>query len=253
MKKYGLLFSALLFANVCQPNGFTGRARTHFGPFSLQYDTDLSTKLVLSVAAALLATKIGYDISWHNTYTITTNNWYEVLVSKIKRNNILSINDSKLASIFSAADYDEILQMHIWINNAYGNWLTPWNWTNSLKESFEKLQIIEILTLYADLIAKKDTLTGSDVVKSFRCKYGSLSTYPLLLAYEIIDNHIQFIRTHSSHSLAYLLMNAVEPLNDFKVLLRQENEYQEEVQAKRTHDLQKEMINAIVASGCNRH
>ncbi len=252
MKKYGLLFSALLFANVCQPDGFTGRARTQFGPFSLQYDTDLSTKLVLGAAAVLLATKVGYDMSWHNTYTSQTNDWYNLLISAIERNNVSSLDHSKLASVFSAVDHDEILQMHLWVNNAYSNWLTPWNWTNCLKQNSEKLQIIEILTLYADLIAKQDTITGSDLVKSFRCKYGSLFIYPLLSAHEFIDIHVKFIHNLGNHHLKRLLMKAIEPLNNFKVLLRQENDYQQEVLAKRTNDLQKEMIQAIVVSGCRR-
>ncbi|MBP6892540.1 hypothetical protein KBB68_03070 [Candidatus Babeliales bacterium] len=252
MKKYSLLFSTLLFVNVCQPVGFTGRAKTQFGPFSLAYDTDLSTKLIICVATVALATKIGYDISWHDRYTTKTNDWYNLLISSIERNNISSLDHAKLISIFSAVDHDEILQMHLWVNNAYSNWLTPWNWTNCLKQSFEKLQIIEILTLYADLIAKKDTVTGFDLVKSFRCKYGSIFVYPLLSAYQIINDHVQFVRNLSCHLLKNILMSAIEPLNDFKVLLRQENEYQQEVLAKRTNDLQQEMINAIAASGCRR-
>lgn len=245
MKKYGLLFSMLLFTNVCQPDGFTGRVRTSWGPFSFIYETDLSTKLVISTAAVLLATKVGYDMSWHDTYRTKTNDWYNLLISSIERNNISSLDHAKLASVFSAVDHDEILQMHLWVNNAYSNWLTPWNWTNCLKQSFQNLQIIEILTLYADLIAKKDTVTGSDLVKSFRSKYSNSSTYPLIFAYTNMDNHIQFIRKLQNHPLQKILTSAIEYLNNFKILLRQENEYQQEIQTKRTNDLQEEMIGAI--------
>ncbi len=206
---------------------------------------EFSPTFVLSVTAILLAAKISYDLSWHNTYATRTQNWYEILTRTIERNDITSIEDSKLISPFSAVDHDEILQMHIWVNNAYNNWLTPWNWTGSLKTSFQNLQIIEILTLYADLIAKKDTVTGTEVVKSFRSKYSNSSTYPLIFAYTNMDNHIQFIRKLQNHPLQKTLTSAIEYLNNFKILLRQENEYQQEIQTKRTNDLQEEMIGAI--------
>lgn len=249
MKKYGLFLSALLLTSACFPDGFRGSASTGVGPVRINYTTDLSTSLVLGTTAALIACKIGYDLSWQSTYVTKTNNWYEMLICAVERNQITSINHPKLQSLFSTIDHDEILQMHIWVKNSYNNWLTPWNWTTALKLSFQNLKIIEILTLYADLFKQEENITGTAIVRAFRCKYGNISVYPLIFAYETIDAHIQFIRSLNNHSLEKLLSQTIDPLNNIKVLLRQENEYNTEVQTKRTNDLQQEMINAIHASG----
>ncbi len=244
MKKYGLLFSVLLFANACEAVNFKGIGTIGNKYINLRAEEDLSTTLVLSVVAAAIAIKIGYDLSWQSTYSTKTNHWYKLLTCTIERNHITSIIHPKLNSLFSAIDHDEIVQMQIWVDNAYNNWLTPWNWTNDLKDSFQKLQIIEILTLYADLVAKEDNISGIDVVKSFRNKYGNSSIYPLIFAYNMMNNHVQLIAQLGHHPFQGLLAKMTDSLNNFKVLLRQENEYQQEVQAKRMAELQQELINA---------
>ncbi len=252
MKKQNLLILILLTANACHPSKITGQVVTHWGPFSFSFSKDISTNLAVGVATVLLATKIGYDMSWHTTYVNASQNWYQALNCTVNQSHIKTIDDPRLISLFSIAEHDEILQMHVWVNKAFNNWLTPWNWTTSLKECFVQLQVVEILTLYADLFLKKDTLTGMEIVKAFRCKYGNNQTYPLLFGYTNIDNHIQLIQTLYDHPLAPLLRSTIEPLNNIKILLRQENEYQQEVIAKRNNDLQQELISATYASGCRR-
>lgn len=246
MQKIGIFFSILLMMNTVNIQAKTeGILTTMVGPFKIRSTQDLNEKHVLVVAAMILAAKIGYDVSWQNTYIEKTTNWYQMLDCTIQKNQITSIKDSKLQSLFKSLDHDEILQMHTWINNSYNNWLTPWNWTYSLQKSLQNLQIIEILTIYADLFAKEENITGQDIIKTFRSKFSTISCYPLLFAYEIIEKHIQCIRNIQNHPFADLISKAIEPLHNIKVMLREEAEYTAEMQAKRTHDLQQEMIQAI--------
>lgn len=244
MKKFKILLFALLLTNMMHST-VTITITSKSSNSRLQDSQGASINHLIGVVVVLLAAKIGYDLSWHNSYTTKTNSWHELLISTIEQNNITTIDHPKLLSLFSAVDHDQILQMHTWVSNSYNCWLKPWNWTASQKQSFEKLQIIEILTLYSDLVAKKDTIMGADLVKAFRCKYTGSSTYPLIFAYEMINNHIQFICNMHNHTLNQLLLSAIEPLKNFKILLRQENEYQEEVFTKETNESREKMIQEI--------
>lgn len=251
MKKYGILLSCLFLAHNIEPHTIFG-IDLNFYPFNVHTSQEIARTTLLSVAAVLLATKLGYDLSWHTTYTQNAHYWYYLLENTVSANNITSVSDARLKSLFSPVDHDDIMQLHKWLNNSYNCWLTPWNWTASQQESFQKLQVIEILTLYSDLIALQDQINGKEILKFCRNKYATMSFYPLIFGYSLIDQHLHFIARTKYNKLSGLLADMTNYLQNFKLLLRQEKEYQLEIQTKYTHDLQKELINATNNSGYRR-
>lgn len=251
MNKCGLFLICLLSANMTlSPSKVEFGAG--YGPCTVKTQTDISTNIMLGIVTILITSKIGYDLSWHATYAIKTHTWYELLKNTIEKNKITSIRHKKLQTLFSPVDYDEMLQIHTWINKSYNSWLTPWNWTESQKTSLQNLKIIEILTLYADLLAHNNQITGANIIKHFRRVYGAISIYPLCFGYDLIKTHLTLISTLKNHCFSALLENIVDDLHNFQVLLRQEQDYQVDCQAKQTNDLQKEMITAVHCNGMFR-
>ncbi|OGB86579.1 hypothetical protein A3J41_00075 [candidate division TM6 bacterium RIFCSPHIGHO2_12_FULL_38_8] len=245
MKKYGILLCSLLLAHQTCPSDSAG-INTNINPTPTDKENiDGKISILLSALTLLLATKIGYDMSWHTTYACKADNWYALLNNTVQKNQITCVTNEHLKSLFCPVDHDEIMQLHDWLNNSYNSWLKPWNWTESQQKSFNQLHAVEILTMYADLLPLQDTVTGKDLVKAFRNKYVALSIYPLVFAYEMIEKHLQFIAARKDLNLYALLQQIMPYLNNFKLLLRQEPDYALELQAKRTNDLQKETVLAI--------
>jgi hypothetical protein len=250
MKKIGLLCSLLLMSQMVF--SVDGRATTSFGPFTFQHRFSMSEKTVAIAVATALVAKILYDVSWHDQYAKSANVWYQLLTHTIESNNINSVGDPEMLKLKNLIEFDDVLQNNLWINNSYNSWLQPWNWTCSQQFAFKQLKIIEILILYADVLAEKETLTSEAVVKAMRSKFIAVSMYPLVYAHERLTDYAQFINSGNlgfcETRIKNLLSEMKSHINDFKNLLRQSKDYTDELSAKRTHELQEQMIAAQRAS-----
>jgi hypothetical protein len=249
--KIRIFILSLLMVHVSSPDiHFNTGYQGQYGGFS--HGSEISGKTVAMVVAAILAAKVAYDMSWHKEYESQAHHWYYLLHDTIARNSISSVQDASLLKLFAQPDFDSIMQYHAWMENSYNSWFCPWNWTASQKIAFNNLLAVEILTMYADLIALGDQVTGQDVLQSLRAKYACVSIYPLVLSYERMEQHSKFIQLNAANLcnavISTLLQQMATYLDRFKVLLRQEKDYLAELQMKRTHDLQKELIGAVRAS-----
>lgn len=248
MKKYGFLLSCLLTFNLTQAVPVDIEAGIGYGPFGfvLGKRLNVSQEIILGLVTVAITSKVAYDVSWHETYATTVNDWYATLRHCIHSNSIKSVDHAALHSCFSQCDRDDIMIMHHWLENSYGSWLCPWNWTASQKKALNIVQAIEVLTMYSDLVALGTQVSAEDVVTAGRkiC----LSMYPLIEFYGLIEGHIDFIKNSLSligdAQVQGLVTSMLPSLNNFKILLRQGKDYTEELQMKRTHDLQQAMVTA---------
>jgi hypothetical protein len=254
MKKYGLLLSCLLTFNVNKTVDVGLGTGFGWGPFKISFwqKMEIQNKILIGLVTAAITTKVAYDVSWHDTYATTVNGWYGQLKHCIQSNSIKSVDHAALHSCFSLCDRDDIIIMNRWLQDSYGSWFCPWNWTASQKKAQSRVKTVEILTMYSDLLACGDLVTGEKVVTSARNVCSCMSVYPLVDFYQMIECHIAFIKNGSldlNDAQVQVLVQSMLPyLEIFKVTLRQEKDYIEELQTKRTHDLQEQMIAAQRAS-----
>lgn len=256
MKKYGLLLSCLLTFNLSKTVPVEVGTGVSWGPFSilLRKRLDVSQEIILGLVTTAIVSKVAYDVSWHDTYVTTVNGWYGKLKHCIQSNSVDSVNHVALHNCFSQCDLDDIIIMNRWLQSSYGSWVCPWNWTASQKKALNIVQAIEVLTMYSDLLALGTEVSAEEVVTAARkiC----FSMYPLIEFYGLIEYHIDFIKNSSSLvcdlQVQDLVKSMLPCLNNFKVLLRQGKDYTEELQMKRTHDLQQAMVTAQQASNMYR-
>lgn len=251
MKKQLLIVTLFCFNQNSLPKVYhTGTVTTPVGNFSAR--TELSDKTVAYALCTIVAAKILYDVSWHNQYSNSVNNWYQTANNFIDDYRIQSVTDQTFKKIQHQIDVDEVLQYHVWIDNSYNNWLCPWNWTETQKTALIKCQAIATLILYADIIAD-GTLTDQEIIQKLQSKFITTSIYPLVQSGIMLDNTLQFISSNRfdccSPKIIKLLKELKPFLISYKNILRSSKDYIQEMQTKKTHDLQKELIQATRASG----
>ena len=251
MKKQILIFTLLCLSQGLKPEYYV--ATTVPTPFGTFFHTDrIAGSTIACVLSAMIVGKMLYDVSWHNQYFNYVKNWYQTTNNFIEYYNIKSVTDRKFIEIQNRIDLDELLKYNLWIDSSYNNWLCPWNWTNTQKMSLYKCQAITILVLYADIVANNDHLTKEEIVQALQSKFIITSIYPLIQSGIMLDRAIEFI-TSDKHdfcnSTINTLLQELKPfLIEYKNILRSNKDYITEIQTKRTHDLQQELIQATRAA-----
>ncbi len=263
MKKnsYFLVFLAMFCMPCVQGVPISFGAGTAYGPVYVGHQTDsnISSYTLAVVVGLVVAGKIAYDVSWHAEYVARVQNCYGSLKKCIDRHSVTTVEDSALQELASRSMKCEVVFLEQSLRNSYGSWLCPWNWTAQQKAMYHQIQVVAILTLYADLIALGDKVTGADVVQCTRQLFVPVSLYPCVHCYGELRRHISFIQSLSycdvllSNIETSLLRGMVPYLEQFVSLLAQQNEYVQELQTMKTHELQKEMNNNLMQALSRRH
>ena len=247
MKKQILIFALFCLNQSLKPTYLVrGTIPT---PFVTISRTDKIADMTLAyVLSAVIAGKILYDISWHNQYSNCVKNWYQTTNHFIQYYNIQSVTDKKFIEIQNHINLDDLLKYNLWIDSSYNNWLCPWNWTNSQKTTLYICQTVAILVLYADIVANNDQLTKQEIVQALQSKFIITSIYPLIQSGIMLDSALEFIASNKHDFCNSTINNLLQELKPFlieyKNILRSNKDYIAEIQTKKTHDLQQELIQA---------
>jgi len=247
----------VLLAMICTPCVYSVPlnfgAGQGFGPIYVgaQTEGNVSSYALAVVVGLMVAGKIAYDVSWHSEYVARVQNCYGSLRKCIDRHNVTTVEDAALQALASRSMKCEVVFLEQSLRNSYGSWLCPWNWTAQQKAMYHQIQVVAILTMYADLIALGDKVTGADVVQCTRQLFVPVSLYPCVHCYGELRRHIAFAQSLSCSNALFgntetrLLYGMVPYLEQFASLLMLQNEYVQELQTMKTHELQKEMNNNL--------
>jgi hypothetical protein len=258
--KFFLVLLSIVFAPSlqCYSGGFNvgvGAWQT-VGPvfFGAKFTQKVSGKTVAIVAGMILAGKIAYDVSWHGEYADRVKKCHSALRDCIHLNHVQAVDHAALKDFASKSMKKEIIFLEQSLYNSYGSWLCPWNWTAQQKELFQCVQIVSILTSYADLIALGDLVAGADIVKGMRQLYTPMGMYPCVYGYWQLQRHSAFVRSHgcTDRVQAALLRDMGDYLDKFADLLTEQNEYVQELQTMKTHEQQQQMNNNLAHMSHNR-
>lgn len=248
--KLQIFLISLLFAQTITPESTLGTSvATPIGYLSAS--TPVSDKLIIGLILTAISAGIINNLLWHSTYSYKAMTYFQTLTNYIQNNDIDDLSDQQLEQLFDISDFDSLIQHHFWLNNSYNNWLLFWNWSASQKIALEQFYVTLIITMYSNLIQLKDNLTADNLKKNFRQKFSIISIYPLITAFEQLEQQYNFITKNSykfNSNIQCLLNQALPFLKAFSVMLRADPEYIRELSDKRTHDLQQAQINATFAS-----
>ncbi|HSW75446.1 MAG TPA: hypothetical protein VLG50_00215 [Candidatus Saccharimonadales bacterium] len=255
MKEKYFLFGALVLCFVPEIKAFAVScgAATNIvdnANVGIRKDEMIGGKIVAGVIGLLLATKIGYDISWHSTYENRAAYYYQSLKQYILDNDITSVTDPLLLDFSNQEKSQDIVYLENSISNSYNSWVCFWNWTESEKIAYSNMQAVSILTLYADLMRLGNKLTDKDIVQYCRNMYVSITIYPYVTCCTKMQAHIDFINSlvglgvQKNIKLYALLQQMTVYLQKFKSILMAQKEYVDELQTMKTHTLLQQSINA---------
>ena len=214
---------------------------------------DVSGLVIMGIVTAVLAGKIVYDRSWHGEYARRVNACYDKMLIHL-RNVQAGIQENSKDNPINISFKQEVVQLEQWLDCSYNSWLKPWNWTAKQKELYKKVRIVSALTLYSDLVALGDAVTGADVVRLLRKLFAPICMYPLVYGYQIMIKQLQFISSLQINELNDLVgcqcEQRLSDIENFKNLLMEQDAYNQEVQIARTHQLQEQQV---AASSQYRH
>ena len=247
MKKNKLFLAllAMLFAPCFDSSVYSARLKTSkafnfFGVnFRLINKQEIEDSVVFVVAGLALSGKIAYDVSWHGEYSSRVSNCYNQLTRCIEINNIKTVDNSALAAIASKTLKKEVMFLEQSLYNSYGSWVCPWNWTSEQRLRFNQIQVVSILTTYAELNALADAVTGADVLRNARQTFVHISMFPCVACYQKMIRQIAFIKDkkYTNCPEQELLNQMLEKLELFAELLSELPEYSQELQTMRTHQM----------------
>lgn len=134
------------------------------------------------------------------------------------------------------------------LQNRYGCWVKPWNWSYDMQQAYEKIRLVELLYGYVALLEKSNDLKSQDVLQFSREQFSSMSKYPSIFCFEAMLNDVAYgyeILIKADIRLAPLLKDILSVLEKAGKLLQADKEYLEEVRAKKNHDLQEAQLLAM--------
>jgi hypothetical protein len=247
MKKNKLFLAllAMLFAPCFDSSVYarqlkTSKAFNIFGiNFRLMDKQEVEDNVLFIISGLALSGKIAYDISWHGEYASRVSNCYNQLTRCIEINNIKTVDNSALVAIASKTFKKEVMFLEQSLYNSYGSWICPWNWTSGQKLIFNQIQVVSILTTYAELNALADDVTGADVLRNARQIFVHISMFPCVECYQKMVRQIAFIKDkkYTNCPEQELLSQMLEKLELFAELLSEQPEYSQELQTMRTHKM----------------
>lgn len=138
------------------------------------------------------------------------------------------------------------------VENRYGSWIKPWDWSQDMQQAYDKIRLITVLYGYIPLLQKAEALTGENVLQFARETFCYMNQYPCLLCFNNLDQDIQFVHANLKTidtRLVPLLKEILPILEKSRKLLRIEKEYLDEARAKTGHGLQEAQL---LATLCRR-
>ncbi|MFA5998427.1 MAG: hypothetical protein WC747_00190 [Candidatus Babeliales bacterium] len=216
--------------------------------FSIFRNDQIKGEVIAAVVGLILATKVAYDVSWHNVYDAQVCEYYQGLKKHTSDDFINDVTDEKLLNFSTEATREDVLSLEESISNSYNSWLCPWNWTASQKIAYQHIQIVSIFTLYAELLRAGNKLSDQDILQHCRNTFVFTTMYPYVACHSKIQKHLNFIKSFADNEesavICSMLRDMAIHLEKFKRMLQSQKEYVDELQIMRTHALQQESINA---------
>lgn len=235
-----MLFAPCFDSSVHAVQLKTSKAFNIFGiNFRLMNKQHVEDSIVFIAAGLALSGKIAYDVSWHGEYASRVSNCYNQLARCIEINNIKTVDNAALETIASKSLKKEVMFLEQSLYNSYGSWVCPWNWTSGQKLIFNQIQVVGILTMYADLTALSNDVTGADVLRNARQTFAGINMFPCVACHEKIVRHISFVKDkkYTNCPQQELLNQMLEGLELFAELLSEQPEYSQELQTMKTHQM----------------
>ena len=250
-KKYFLLAALVAcFVSDAQAPDVSYGVGTNVAGIQLSFfrNGQIKGEVIAAAVGLIFASKIAYDLSWHNAYEVQTSKYYQDLKKHIHVNDIKHVDDATFLNFSTQATREDVLFLETSISNSYDSWLCPWNWTESQKNAYQHIQVVSILTLYADLLRAGNQLNEQIMAQYCRDTFVFTTMYPYVTCHIKINNHLDFIKSfvssHEDEKLRVMLQDMAIHLERFNRILQGQKEYIDELQIMKTHALLQESINA---------
>lgn len=72
-----------------------------------------------------------------------------------------------------------VVKSYTELNNRYGSWVKPWNWTSDMKKAFEKMQLASILFKYQQILTINSGYNEAELLKIATGEYSVMTAYPV--------------------------------------------------------------------------
>lgn len=211
----------------------------------LRYDLNVPGEIYAGIIATAFAAEVAYDVSWHGDYETKVNNAFNRFSNHIYSHNISALKDPSLYSFFNEnLDHDFCLLYESWLRNSYDSWLKPWNWRNSQKAAYQKVEVLAMIALHGPLLILDQQMVDQVLVSHARKHCSAVSEYPLVYYADQIDLHLVALKkgfSIQSDVLQKMLLELERELNKLKYILRGNAAYIAECQTLQTHKLLKEL------------
>jgi len=141
---------------------------------------------------------------------------------------------------------EAIFRLRACMNNRYGSWVKPWDWSSSMLLAYKKIQLVTLLCGYIPLLHKAELLKGEDVASFARETFAGMSMYPCITCLYNLEQDIVYARQERynirNHHLLPVIDQVLSILERARTVLRSERDYLGELQAKKGHDLQMQIL-----------
>lgn len=170
-------------------------------------------------------------------------------IDLLYQSDVVTLDSLILNSNFFCDYYDIVFILKKCLQNRYGSWVKPWDWSFDMQQAYAKIRLIALLYGYIPLLEKAKSLKGEDVLQFAREQFSCRSQYPCVFCFESLDSDIAYgyanITTFDAR-LIPVLKEILPMLQKAKKLLQAEKEYLDEARVKIGHGLQEAQLLATI-------
>lgn len=144
--------------------------------------------------------------------------------------------------------YDATAQLYQEMNNRYNSWVTPWNWTDDMKQAFEAIKKLYQEALILKMIIDHSPLLQVDLadeealVKAARVFCAGASCYPVVTTVARLQDDMQVIRSLKFYIPCEYMY--IEDLDNVVTALKSTDAYVQDRREQEKHWEQQRLVSA---------
>lgn len=133
------------------------------------------------------------------------------------------------------------------LTGRYTSWVTPWNWTNDMKDAHEKMTFLYALFKYKEVLNMLE-YGESDLIKVAAATYSLQTAYPVCEYVTKLQADIAALKSISRHSASKCLNIMLQELHMILKVFASSETYVQEHRMLQTAIAQERLASAIEAS-----
>lgn len=136
-----------------------------------------------------------------------------------------------------------VLDSYTSLNNRYGSWVKPWNWTSEMQKAHTKMKLASMIFSYQDIIIMQHEYNEVDLLKIATADFSTVTAYPVCAYVDKLQSDIEIMKGFASAYNAASVM--LRELNKALRIIAGSKDYVEERRALQDAIARERLANAI--------